>query len=687
MQTILSMRSFLGGSPLFNSPLEISFWIYSVWFILAVFLAFFIPGSVIISRLKLGTFQAVVLGTMLGMAMWIWQGFIFGFLDLRLFTYLYLLLFLGFWIKQFSHTHKTLRFRKIVSSRVNVLFGVILGLGTLIQILSVWFMGIKTQSGVFFCCGNLKDELFHISLSHQIVKNIPPLEPGMSGVIVHNYHYLSNLIVAELSRIFYLPLVSTQYQYMTIFISLFLGLTAISFAKNNNLSNKYTLWLLFFLYFGGDFIYLFLLILGKGLSFKMGSLEDGSIFLVNPPRAFAVVMFFACVSFLSLWVKKKTFYVGFLVALTVSTLIGLKVYLGLFGLFGLIVIGIFYLLKREFKMLIPIIFAGVGSLIFYLPVNTAAGGLYFTSFWLFENFVSQPQFGLIRLELARIIYQQHNSYFRLAQYELIYTCIYIFCIFGSKILGFFQTKKGLLRLPFPIHLFLIAGLTMSAVAGFFFQQTSGGSNSFNFIASIFILSSIYAALSVEYWLSKFSKPFAIGFGVLIVILTIPRVTNQTYENIRNVAQENGFILTNSQLELMNTARAVNPDSLFYIDQSFSEADFESPFVSYIIDKPVYLSGRGILKDHNVDTQKRVALLLSLFRSQDSMRVAKLLKKSNIEYIITKNPIEFSANRAGYFASEIYRNNSGRILHINQKNVEKYIKANNEQLKLYDKKII
>jgi len=81
--------------------------------------------------------------------------------------------------------------------------------------------------------------LFDLSLITALIKHFPPFEPGMFGVAVHNYHYWSNLVVAELIMVFGLPLMATDYQYLTIVISLWLGLTAIVFTKLVKLDKKY----------------------------------------------------------------------------------------------------------------------------------------------------------------------------------------------------------------------------------------------------------------------------------------------------------------------------------------------------------------------------------------------------------------------------------------------------------------
>lgn len=69
-------------------------------FLLAIFLAFFIPGDVLVRRLKLPRWQRVVCSLGLGVVMWALQGFVVGFMGLRFLTYFYLVLAGLLWLKR-----------------------------------------------------------------------------------------------------------------------------------------------------------------------------------------------------------------------------------------------------------------------------------------------------------------------------------------------------------------------------------------------------------------------------------------------------------------------------------------------------------------------------------------------------------------------------------------------------------
>ena len=180
------------------------------------------------------------------MVLWGWQGFIFGYLGLRWLSYPYLLIAFTFWVKTYIKGNRINPFEKLRSRKINLLLLALILTGSLIQLTRVWFTGTLYSNGLYFCCGNTSDSLFHIALTNQIVKTFPPFQPGMFGVIVHNYHYWSNLVIAELIRVFHLPLIATQYQYSTLLISTFLGLSALVFGQVIKLGKSFVLWLMIF---------------------------------------------------------------------------------------------------------------------------------------------------------------------------------------------------------------------------------------------------------------------------------------------------------------------------------------------------------------------------------------------------------------------------------------------------------
>ena len=75
-----------------------SFWLYFFYFLIVIVIAFFPPGEIFLKKLRLSLLHRFVLGSIVGMVLWGWQGFIFGYLNVRFLTYFYLIFFAALWI-------------------------------------------------------------------------------------------------------------------------------------------------------------------------------------------------------------------------------------------------------------------------------------------------------------------------------------------------------------------------------------------------------------------------------------------------------------------------------------------------------------------------------------------------------------------------------------------------------------
>lgn len=652
--------------------------LYFILFIISIFLAFFIPGSILLGKTPLSLFQRAVLGTVSGMVLWAWQGFIFGYLGLRWLSFVYLAVFFVVWLLILLKKHQDFSFR-LKFPKLDWSLVIIIIFGIIIQLSSVWFNGVYSKKGLYFCCGNLYDSILHIALTDQIVKRFPPIEPGMSGTEVTNYHYWGNLVVADLIRVFKLPLIPAQYQYSTVFLSLFLGLTAVVFGQILSLGRNFIRWLVFFLYFGGDAIYLIVSFIRREINFQMSSLEDGAKFLVNPPRAFSIVIFFAGVSLLFLWLKKKNFKAGLLMSLIIGTIIGFKIYTGIFALSGLGFLGLKFLAKRDLKSISILILAFIISIIVYFPTNKNAGGLYFTRFSIFENFIVQPWMMLDRLELARLIYLNHSNWIRVIQYEAIYVLLFVLAVFGTKIIGLIQTKKSLLLLTKDLNIFFVGGIVISTILGFFFQQESGGANTFNFLVSVFIIGSVYSALACSFWQGKIKlKFFKFFFLLLIIILTVPRVLNETYLNFSKVKSGDGYTISNSELDALEYMKTkTGSDSLILVDYNNFKLDREAHYVSFLSDRPMFLSGLGDeLSAHGIDFSGRKAESDIILNFESSgLDLGNALLKNKIDYLYLSSLGSRIATDSVYFLEPVFENKKVTILKVSKESIYNYLKKN------------
>lgn len=430
-----------------------SWWLNLGKFIIAIFFSFFIPGSLFLNSKKFpAKIIFLTLSELLGMTLFAWQEFIFGYLKQRNFTYFYLLICSIFWFKKyFRDIIPTKKWAKInvvlILKNLDFLAILIVLLGVFVQVMPLWKNGIWTKQGFLFFGGNTSDNLWYVTLTKELVNRFPPLEPGLPGIELKNYHYWASLLIAGIVRIFGLPLFTTQFQFFSLLISFLLALSLISFSQIIFLKRNALLWLLFFGFFGGDFFYLILLILNRNQDiFALSSLEDGAKFLYNPTRAFSFVIALGGLSFFALWQRrKKEFYLGLLSMFLLASTIGFKVNIALFFFPGILTLLIFQLFKKNIKEALILVSFFLFFFLVYFPTNAQAGGLIWAPFTLVNEFIVQPSLNLGRWELARRIFLADNKYLKNLVFEFSFTAIFVVGILGTKIISFSKIRFFLLE--------------------------------------------------------------------------------------------------------------------------------------------------------------------------------------------------------------------------------------------------
>ena len=628
-------------------------------FLIVSLFAFFIPGNNLLSPLKRPILEKLVLGTALGMVLWVVQSYVFGFLGMRWFSFVYILVNVVVFLYLRRKDFKIPRFGKANIDYISLL---IIIFGTVLNLSAVWFIGVKTADGLYFCCRGVPDAIYHLSLTNELIKNFPPYEPGMSGVIVKNYHYLSNLLSADLARIFNLDFIKVQFEYMSLLSALLLGGSALVLGGILKLNKIITRWFLIFLYFSGDIIYLLLFLRGHGINFNVTIMDDASKLLAGPPRALSIMLLLSGICLLSIFIKKRSLYAGIMAAIVMGVLVGFKVYTGIFALSGLAGLGLYFLLKRDYKLLIVPFLALFISLFYYIPNNIGAGGLYFNGLWRFENFMQHKDLAISKLDYLRISAQQSGNFILVACLEVLFVLIYFLTLFGTVNIGLFQNKKSVKLLPLELNIFLIGALFVSLVAGSFFYQKTGGANTIQFLINVFIVGALYASVAIYYWTKSIPKTVRYIIFTLIFIFTVARPVYEISNNFSYIFSKRGFFVENGQLAAFGYIKNNTPiNSIIAVEPSMAE-DEPFMYVTFLTNRPIFLSGAGTLRDHGQNTKSRESAIRLIYSSIDNNLVLKTLIFNKIKYVYVSKGVDLKA-KDGDFLQKVFQNEKATIYKV------------------------
>lgn len=643
------------------------FWLYFIIFWFSVFIAFFIPGRVILGKIQVPTLSVIVLSLATGLVMWALQGYVFGILGIRRATFIYLIIFFLIWVIR-SKNIQTVRYKTQFTNLASIL---IIILGTLFHQLPVWYTALLTKDGLSFCCYIPMNTIGHLARTNQVIHRIPPFQSGVYGLEIHNYHYWFNIVVGELSRVFHLPLLPTQSQYFPLFLSLLFGGSALVLAQALQFSKRTTHWFLFFLYFsvGLDFLLRFFL---KQPQPRIPQMDSAMTFLDNPPTAISTLILLVIICLAHLWLKNPTIKSSLPFVLSVGTLVGFKVYAGIFAIVGFLPVAIWMAIKKyEWRPVAILVIAVSISFLIYLPVNKGAGGIYFSGFWRVEESAKDIHiFGNQTLEKLtsmskgkRFLSLQPKELLKVLSLEVFLVFVYLISFFGTKLIALWKLKTSLIMIPFWLNIFLLPASLISLTIGLFFQQQSGGGHTHNFLTLVSFVLSFYAACAVSGLIAKKRTYYISILVVGFIALHIYRFGLQIRYIITEYMSDHIYTISWDEIAAAQFIRtSTNPDARFLVDPK-NPVDSIEAYVSFLIDRPMVLSGLHTLGTHNIDVSDKVKGVQTIFRSSDINVTRQTLEELHVDYLYLLPSTKLAIGESAIEAKEVFRNASVRILQL------------------------
>lgn len=634
--------------------------LFVIYFIFATFLAFYIPGRVVLGDQKnLSKIGFFAVSYILGIALWAWQGYLFGFLHLRSLSYLYLFVFLGLFIFKRYYSFKLL---KINLKKFDWLTIGIAAVGIFGQAVIHLRNGAETSLGMFITNNNNMDQTWHASLVEELVRRFPPNEPGMYGIPLLNYHFWFNLVTADLIRVFHLPLFETQFIGMYTLIPVLLALVVCALAITIYNSKLFLRFFLFFMFFSGDAVIWFLALTQHRIGFNLGWLfEDGTNFMDTPGRGVAVVFVFAGLLLLFKNREKISWINVFIVGMLFGSLVEFKIYIGIPFLVGLFGFAAFNVLKKNFTPLLVFILASIFTALQYLPFSSSGSGLFFLPFDIPREFMAQAVLKSSYFDLRWKIYFDHHNYLRLLEYGLITTVIYFVVQFGIKLFGFFALRKTIKTLGFDLSIFLYSVFLSALVLGLFFFQKIGGANIWEFFMPISVVLSIIISLNLALYLPK-NKVVKGVLVLLIVVIVIPRWLYSI-----NVALNADYFsafhgVSTQELQLYDYLKGNTPRNslVLFVDQP--NYTLYASIASILSERNLFLSGTGVGQILTPEINRREQDIKIIGSSIDVQKVNALLQKDKIDYVYSASILPISTVSATLH--QVFSNESGKIFKVN-----------------------
>src|SRR5579859_3194881 len=532
------------------SFLSWQFWFFAVLTGIALFVTFYAAGSSMIRRFfhVRSAIVHVLLAAVLGMVMWGIQGWVFGFLHVRWLSYIYVLRCILLLIVNWQSEKKifTQLWQEIRASDRFVAAFILFG--SFLQLFSVFGSGLRYTKGVEFFRANSVDGILHLSYIQEIAQHFPPNEPGEFGLKINHYHFWSDLVLADLARVWQLPISHLFFQFIPIFISIFTGVAVYVVARSWKGSRTVGLWALFFLYFGSDAAYLFMLFFHHQFGFQTAAIDNGMTQFLNTPHTFAKLVFCTALFPFQKWLETHKKSWGVLTTVLFGCLVGFKVYFGIFAGLGLVFLTFAKIGKHvwtarksfhwktvfgkiwheeKFFFLMVGVFVVMSALI-YFPVNKGAGGLFYSPLEWPKIFLGKDNIDWEVWWQRKMIYEAANNIPEIVLFDLIAIFICLVSVYGTRLVGLFPPRKLIRSLGWEHIAFLWPPSILFIFLGLYTLQNSGLFNVFNFFAVSTVVFALFAAFVMGELQERREKWTKILL-VLVIVLTLPRPIHEVFD--------------------------------------------------------------------------------------------------------------------------------------------------------------
>ncbi len=614
-------------------------------FITLIIFGFFVPGFLFISRMPSSFSLKVFLSVVIGFVNLTLIAFLLGLIKADILVWAYLILCFGIFIGKGLY-RDVISNLKVHLSRYLLLVVLIIIIGVFFQTLTSIKSGMLYDFGMGFWGPLGHDGIWHQALTNQLIKSVPPSNPGFSASPLTNYHYFFDLLLAQSYKLTMIPIVDLLYRFYPIFFSVFLGIGAYNLSKvlfSNRLIN---LLVLYFVYFTGSFGWIIEFIRERHFGGESAFWVNQPVSMnLNPPFAISLLILVAVIILIGILDSYKKGLILAAIILLLGSLVEFKVYASILLFLSLGVIFLVnFLRKKDISLLKVIIPSGLLSSAVFLPQNSQASDLLvFSPFWFIHSMVEySDRVGWSKLSQARQAYQERGDWIKFLLAEGLGLFMFIVGNLGIRFFGLLSLlKSGFNFSSYTIsyQLLIMISLFSMTIPIFFIQKGNPWNTIQFFYYGLFSMSFFAAAVIVRTY-SLLPKVLGLIFIIFVLVVTpINAITTFRSGLYANPPSRISF----SELEALDYLRE-QPEGVV-LTQPFDKnkrAGANEPFKLYLYETTSYVSAfshkisyledevqQDILQE---DFRKRVVASRNFFGHRDYEWSKSFLKENNIKYI-------------------------------------------------------
>ena len=640
-------------------------------FTLFLFFAIFVPGYVVLRRVKiedrsLKIFLSAALGiVLLTLAGFVGLYLVYGLIAVSLF----------FFFREFKISELIFKnIPKLTLPRVLILF--VIALGTIFQNGITFASGRLYDFGIGYWGPLGHDGVWHQALVNQILKGSPPLNPGLSGIVLTNYHYFYDLLVAITSKVAGVPAPELIFRFYPILFSLLLG--AGTYLLCRVLFNKWYIGVasLFFVYFGGSFGYIVEWVRQRTLGGESAFWANQPVSMnLNPPFAISLILTIASVLLFYVFSRRKDFASGVVLVALTGALIEFKVYAGLIVLASLGSVSLLKLVTRRETSYLKVFIGSLAlSLLVFLPNNSGSQNLVvFSPFWLIDSMIDfTDRVGWLKLSQARAAYLSGGVWPKYILAEALSLGIFVVGNLGTRMVALIGLP-GLIKRKFwkeDTYLLLTIMAVSSLIPTLLFVQKGNPWNTIQFMYYFLYFGAIFAGLGIVILVKILPR----AVSVLAVVLVIFATSISSFSTFRSAFQGAPSRLTNGELSALTFLSSEAPGTVLthpYVKEL--RKNYTSPFPLTVYETSAYVSAfsgkQTYVEDEfqqeifQNDYKGRLADSNKFFYGGDYVWDRRFLSENKISYVYLPKLFGLVVNEGLLGIKKIFSNSEADIYKV------------------------
>ncbi len=646
-------------------------------FLALSFITLVTPVYGIIKKLdkNLDDLERITISAALGLVIFTLIAYILAWFHLRFLMYAFPVI--GIW-SFFKFRKEFLNFRSEIVNKKLFLLVFIVGIVGMVAVNAP--SGLPYQAGIYFWSSHGHDGIWHLALMNELHKDVFPFQnPELAGNRLQNYHFFSDLLMSEFSRLFHFSNLDIYFRFMPTIFAILLGLSSFIFVRLWSKKEIAGIWAMIFNFFAGSFGYLLYIPTHK-------SLGGESIFWVsqtqsvlgNPPHAAAFIIVTVFLFALLKYLSSRSLFYFFLCVILGGAVIEFKVYAGVLILGGLLVIGIFELLfKRIYQSLLLFFTTSAVALAIYLPNSVNSQDFLIWQPWWFIRtmVVASDRLDWLDLELRRQTYIAEHNWKRVIQLEGTAFLIFLFGNLGIRFIGFWtifkQLKINIFKNSF--NLFFLTITTASFFIPVFFLQKGVAWNAIQFNQYFLLFFGFLAGFTMVDVLSMLKNlHLKIIVGLTVFIMAVPTqlgllwqfysstpLSKVSFDELKALDflknQKEGIVLT-MPFNKYERDKYKDPPIPMY-------AWYDTGYISAFSSKRTLISDEEQVNIMGYKIEDLLEEREEIFKSEDYNKVNIFLKKHKVGFIYLAWDQQFKAENDKLNADLIFQNKDAKIYKV------------------------